>query len=34
MGRYWEEHLLLRIAYTAEQAVTRRRPQVYFPILG
>lgn len=34
MGRYWEENLLLRIAYAAEQVVTRRLPQVYFPILS
>ena len=34
MGRFWEEHTLLRIAYTAEQALERQRPQVSFPILG
>jgi Asp-tRNA(Asn)/Glu-tRNA(Gln) amidotransferase A subunit family amidase len=33
IGRYWEEHVLLRIACTAEQFVQRRRPQVFFPIL-
>jgi len=34
MGRFWEEHTLLRIAYTAERALERQRPQVSFPILG
>jgi Asp-tRNA(Asn)/Glu-tRNA(Gln) amidotransferase A subunit family amidase len=34
MGRYWQEHLLLRIAFAAEQAVTRQAPQVFYPILG
>ena len=34
MGRYWEENLLLRIAYTAEQVLARQSPQVFFPILG
>lgn len=34
MGRFWEEHTLLRIAYTAEQSLERRRPQVSFSILG
>ena len=33
MGRYWDEALLLRIAYAAEQALERRRPAVFFPIL-
>jgi Asp-tRNA(Asn)/Glu-tRNA(Gln) amidotransferase A subunit family amidase len=34
MGRHWEEAMLLRIAYVAEQHIKRRRPQVFFPILG
>ena len=33
IGRHWEEHLLLRVAYVAEQYVERRRPQVFYPIL-
>jgi Asp-tRNA(Asn)/Glu-tRNA(Gln) amidotransferase A subunit family amidase len=33
MGRYWDEALLLRIAYAAEQALERRRPAIFFPIL-
>jgi Asp-tRNA(Asn)/Glu-tRNA(Gln) amidotransferase A subunit family amidase len=34
MGRPWEEHLLLRIAFAAEQVVPRRRPPVFYDILG
>jgi Asp-tRNA(Asn)/Glu-tRNA(Gln) amidotransferase A subunit family amidase len=34
MGRYWQEHLLLRIAFAAEQMVRRQAPQVFFPILA
>ena len=34
MGRYWEEAVLLRIAYCAEQVVARHTPQMFFPILG
>ncbi len=34
MGRPWEEHLLLRIAHATEQFVERRRPQVYYDLLG
>ena len=30
MGRHWEEHLLLRVAYNAELRVARKLPQVYF----
>ena len=30
MGRHWEEHLLLRVAYNAELRVTRKLPQIYF----
>jgi Asp-tRNA(Asn)/Glu-tRNA(Gln) amidotransferase A subunit family amidase len=29
IGRAWQEHLLLRLAYTAEQFVERQAPQVY-----
>ncbi len=32
MGRHWEEHLLLRVAYVAEQAVQRRTPAKYYRI--
>ncbi len=34
MGRAWEEHLLLRVAYAAEQTVERKRPSLYYPILA
>ena len=34
MGRYWGEQTLLRIAFAAEQTVTRQRPGVFFPILS
>jgi Asp-tRNA(Asn)/Glu-tRNA(Gln) amidotransferase A subunit family amidase len=34
MGPYWSELLLLRIAYAAEQVLERRRPPVYYPLLG
>jgi len=30
MGRHWEEHLLLRIAYNAELYTTRKLPQTYY----
>jgi Asp-tRNA(Asn)/Glu-tRNA(Gln) amidotransferase A subunit family amidase len=30
MGRHWEEHLLLRVAYNAELRLTRRLPATYF----
>ena len=33
MGRYWEEPVLLRIAYAVEQVLERRRPAIFFPIL-
>ncbi len=33
MGRHWEEHLLLRVAYNAELRLTRRLPPVYFDLL-
>ena len=34
IGRYWDERTLLRIACAAEGGIERRRPQVFFPILG
>jgi len=34
MGRWWEEHILLRVAHVAELAIERRPPQVSFPTLG
>ncbi len=33
MGRHWEEHLLLKIAYAAEQVVERKRPLLHYDIL-
>jgi Asp-tRNA(Asn)/Glu-tRNA(Gln) amidotransferase A subunit family amidase len=33
MGRPWEEHVLIRVAYAAEQVLTRRRPPVFYDIL-
>jgi Asp-tRNA(Asn)/Glu-tRNA(Gln) amidotransferase A subunit family amidase len=33
MGRHWEEALLLRIAYAAEQFTERRKPGAFFPPL-
>lgn len=33
MGRHWEEHLLLQVAYAAEQVVERKLPATYYPIL-
>jgi Asp-tRNA(Asn)/Glu-tRNA(Gln) amidotransferase A subunit family amidase len=33
MGRHWAEATLLRIARIAEQAIERRRPKIYFPLL-
>ncbi|MCB9422282.1 MAG: amidase [Ardenticatenaceae bacterium] len=33
MGRHWEEHLLLRVAYAAEQVVERRKPLLHYQIL-
>ncbi len=32
MGRHWDEHLLLRVAYLAEQAMQRRTPERYYRI--
>ncbi len=34
MSRAWDEHLLLRVAYTVEQALIRQRPPLYFDILA
>ena len=34
MGRHWEEHLLLRVAYAAEQVVERKRPFLHYSILN
>jgi Asp-tRNA(Asn)/Glu-tRNA(Gln) amidotransferase A subunit family amidase len=34
MARPWEEHLLLRVAFAAEQLVPRRRPPVFYELLG
>jgi Asp-tRNA(Asn)/Glu-tRNA(Gln) amidotransferase A subunit family amidase len=34
IGRAWQEQTLLRLALAAEQAVERRKPQVYYDILG
>jgi len=33
MGRWWEEDLLLRIAFAAERLVERRKPVVFFDLL-
>lgn len=33
MGRWWEEDLLLRIAFNAEKLVERRKPVVFFDLL-
>jgi Asp-tRNA(Asn)/Glu-tRNA(Gln) amidotransferase A subunit family amidase len=34
MGRAWEEHILLRIAYAADGLIERRKPQVWYDLLG
>jgi Asp-tRNA(Asn)/Glu-tRNA(Gln) amidotransferase A subunit family amidase len=34
IGRYWHEHTLLRLANAAETLVDRRKPQIYFNLLG
>ncbi len=34
IGRHWEENLLLRIAYAAEQRTERRCPPAFFPPLS
>jgi len=33
VGRNWEEPVLLRIACAAQQALERRRPAIFFPVL-
>jgi Asp-tRNA(Asn)/Glu-tRNA(Gln) amidotransferase A subunit family amidase len=33
MGRHWEEHILLQVAYAAEQVVERKRPLLHYDIL-
>jgi hypothetical protein len=33
MGRWWEEDLLLRIAFNAEKLVERRKPAMFFDLL-
>ena len=33
MGRWWEEDLLMRIAFNAEKAVERRKPVVHYSLL-
>jgi Asp-tRNA(Asn)/Glu-tRNA(Gln) amidotransferase A subunit family amidase len=33
MGRWWEENLLLRIAFNAERLVERRKPVVFYDLL-
>jgi Asp-tRNA(Asn)/Glu-tRNA(Gln) amidotransferase A subunit family amidase len=33
IGRWWEEHLLLRIAHTAEHGVERRKPAIHYDLL-
>ncbi|MCJ7622316.1 MAG: amidase [Anaerolineaceae bacterium] len=33
IGRHWEEHVLLRIAYSAEQVVERKLPRVHYKII-
>ncbi|HEX7598226.1 MAG TPA: amidase, partial [Polyangia bacterium] len=32
IGRHWEEHVLLRVAYAAEQAMTRRQPVRFYKV--
>jgi Asp-tRNA(Asn)/Glu-tRNA(Gln) amidotransferase A subunit family amidase len=34
MGRHWEEHILMQVAYAAEQVVERKRPTMYADILA
>ncbi len=34
IGKPWQEHVLLRLAYAAEQLIQRQAPQVYYPILS
>jgi Asp-tRNA(Asn)/Glu-tRNA(Gln) amidotransferase A subunit family amidase len=32
VGRHWEEHILFRVAYNAEQSTQRRQPSRFYPI--
>jgi Asp-tRNA(Asn)/Glu-tRNA(Gln) amidotransferase A subunit family amidase len=32
MGDHWQEHLLLRVAYNAEQIVERKTPRFFYPV--
>jgi Asp-tRNA(Asn)/Glu-tRNA(Gln) amidotransferase A subunit family amidase len=34
IGRYWQEHSLLRLAYAAESLLERKKPQIYFDLLS
>jgi Asp-tRNA(Asn)/Glu-tRNA(Gln) amidotransferase A subunit family amidase len=34
IGRYWEEHTLLRLAHAAERTVERRVPRIHYRLLG
>jgi len=34
IGQPWQEHLLLRLAHTAEQFVARRPPRCHYPLLA
>jgi Asp-tRNA(Asn)/Glu-tRNA(Gln) amidotransferase A subunit family amidase len=34
IGRYWQEHTLLRLAHAAERAVDRRPPKIRYRLLG
>lgn len=34
IGRHWEEAMLLRFAFAAEQVVERKRPSLYFDLLA
>jgi Asp-tRNA(Asn)/Glu-tRNA(Gln) amidotransferase A subunit family amidase len=34
IGRYWQEHTLLRLANAAETLVERKKPQIYYDFLG
>ena len=33
MSNHWQEHILLRVAYNAEQVMERKLPTHYFPSL-
>ena len=34
IGRWWEEHTLIRLALIIERAIQRRKPQNYYDVLG